>query len=658
MKKRWLLVSLILMLALFCGFAAAQEQADWTVLWYLCGTDLESDDGSATYNLDEAIKGFTQDNVNVVIVTGGTKEWQTKAIPNDAVGLFLLNRNGLQEMDRLADQNMADAGLLSAMIQRVFQEYPAKRTMLLLWDHGGGSVGGIAFDERTDDSISLEELQTALAQGGQRFDIIGFDACLMASLEAANALAPYGDYMIASQDLEPGGGWNYREIMKAFSENPTIMPADLGKRICDSYLQHCIEWEDAEIATLSLINLSKIPALVNAFDTMAWQLTDVAVTPAAIQTYRQEAGKARNFGGNNRSEGYTHMVDLGELVLNTEGVWDEVGLAVLDRLFDAVEYSIDGSQRKKANGLSVFYPFTTDAEVGYACATIAELPVSKAYMRFVAALVPAWNASGELNQTVGERPEASYTAGETQAAEDSAAETTMTQYDPADTNIEFFAEIDDNGYYTLYIDQGLDYVEDVQFALYMMDREEGSAILLGTDNDIDAFWDEGVFYDNFRGVWLTVGGEYCSPILIDAQVDYNLYTIPIELNGARTNLRVQFVIETEDADGITGIYQAIGVWDGIDTQTGVSARDITPLQEGDVILPLFDACSIDGIGGVSEQWTSYEVTAGKNGAVTLEELDLFDGEYYYSFVITDIFGNRYESDGVSLYMDGDEFYFE
>ena len=51
----------------------------------------------------------------------------------------------------------------------------------------------------------------------------------MASLEVANVLTPYADYMIASQELEPGGGWNYLDFMAAMSATPDIAPAELGK---------------------------------------------------------------------------------------------------------------------------------------------------------------------------------------------------------------------------------------------------------------------------------------------------------------------------------------------------------------------------------------------------------------------------------------------
>lgn len=662
MKKLWLILPLVLILTLLNTGASAEDGAEWTVLWYLCGTDLETDEGSATYNLEQAIAGKTNDEVNIIIVTGGTENWQNSVIPNDAICLYRLNNNGqdngLTEVDHLEDGNMADTTLLSTMIQRVFTDYPAKHTMLIMWDHGGGSVGGVIYDERTEDSLSLLELNTALRQSNQHFDIIGFDACLMASLEVANMLVPYADYMIASQELEPAGGWNYQEIMETFSNNPSVQPAELGVVICDSYLQHCIEWDDKEMATMSLINLSKVPDLVDSFDVMSWELTGIADDPASIQSYRQDVSKARNFGGNNKSEGYAHMVDLGELVLNTEGVWDETGLAVLDKLFESVEYRIDGSTYQKANGLSVFYPFTTDEEVSDACEIVAEIPVSKAYMRFIGAMVPSWNVPTDMNQLFAERPETSFSTSETPVPTDNSAETTVSQLNPTEFQVTFSTEVNDEGYFALYVESGLDIVQDVQFALYMIDEEENSAILLGTDNDISADWDGGVFYDNFRGVWLTMNGEYCSPILIESQDDYNLYTIPIELNGERTNLRVMFVIESEYTDGVIGSYTVLGVWDGTDVDTSIAARGTHPLKEGDIILPLFEAYSLDGDGNESEEWAGYEIIAGSNGEITLEEQDLYEGEYYYSFQLTDIFGQAYESDGISLFMEADEFYFE
>lgn len=94
MKKRWLILPLVVLLALLWGSAYAQDEADWTILWYLCGTDLESDDGSATYNLEQAMAGKTTDNANMIIVTGGTNEWQNEIISSDEIGVYRLSSNG------------------------------------------------------------------------------------------------------------------------------------------------------------------------------------------------------------------------------------------------------------------------------------------------------------------------------------------------------------------------------------------------------------------------------------------------------------------------------------------------------------------------------------------------------------------------------------
>ena len=162
--------------------------------------------------------------------------------------------------------------------------------------------------------------------------------------------------------------------------------------------------------------------------------------------------KARNFGGNNRSEGYTHMVDLGELVLNTEGVWDTTGLAVLDALFAAVEYKIDGSAYQKANGLSVFYPFTTDSEVQRRlrrhCGNAGIQGVHALRGRDGA----SWDVPDDMNQLVSDQPEESLAQGETRCATGRRPdeETTVTQLDPGDYPLTFSTAIDEDGYYTLY----------------------------------------------------------------------------------------------------------------------------------------------------------------------------------------------------------------
>ena len=121
------------------------------------------------------------------------------------------------------------------------KNHPSEHSMVILWNHGGGVLGGISYDETYGmDAIAVGELGNAFAQmetdsEEKPFDIIGFDACLMANLDTASATSPYGDYMIASQELESANGWNYTGLLQALAQNPDISPAELGQHICDSF---------------------------------------------------------------------------------------------------------------------------------------------------------------------------------------------------------------------------------------------------------------------------------------------------------------------------------------------------------------------------------------------------------------------------------------
>jgi hypothetical protein len=45
-----------------------------------------------------------------------------------------------------------------------------------------------------------------------KIDILGFDACLMSMYEIGAVLAPYANYLLASELLEPGTGWDYSSL--------------------------------------------------------------------------------------------------------------------------------------------------------------------------------------------------------------------------------------------------------------------------------------------------------------------------------------------------------------------------------------------------------------------------------------------------------------
>ena len=173
---------------------------DWTILVYLCGTDLESRGNAGTSDIIEAIKSQYNERVNIVYQTGGTNGWYDDIIASDRIQRYERVDGDIRLVDEQPLANMGDPDTLSSFIEWGAENYPAENMGLVFWNHGGGSISGICFDELNDmDSLSLKEVDKALSDSfdcmSEKFEFIGFDACLMATLETANVLVPYANYM-------------------------------------------------------------------------------------------------------------------------------------------------------------------------------------------------------------------------------------------------------------------------------------------------------------------------------------------------------------------------------------------------------------------------------------------------------------------------------
>ena len=78
MRKLVALLLTFMMLFSFNVYAddAAADGESWSVYWYLCGSDLETGGGFATTDLMEMMEVQLPENVNIVIQTGGSMQWQ------------------------------------------------------------------------------------------------------------------------------------------------------------------------------------------------------------------------------------------------------------------------------------------------------------------------------------------------------------------------------------------------------------------------------------------------------------------------------------------------------------------------------------------------------------------------------------------------------
>ena len=611
------------------------NEYDWTLLVYLCGTDLESNYGAASTDLYEAISAEYSENVRIVYQTGGTSQWAV-GISNETIQRYENVEGDISLVEELPSESMGNADNLASFVAWGLEKYPADKTGLIFWNHGSGSINGVCFDELYDkDSLSLKEIDSALNSVydsmTDKFEFIGFDACLMSTLETANILVPYAKYMFASEETEPGGGWNYTDIMNFLAENPEADGAELGKMQCESYYQHCIDNGDSEGTTFAITDLSKLDELLVSFNNTAKEIYESESSADIIRAIQ----KADNFGGNNRNEGYTNMVDLKGL-LNSAAPYISNAEDTLEKLDNAVISIVNGPQHEGAGGLSLYYPLSVQGS--NELSTFADVCTSTYYLAFVDSV-----AYGDSSDDY-ESYDNSYICQDCQDLWDcgySGAE----NIDGSSENYDFDSEssyieigsvyFDENGTYTVPVING-DYFSYATCSLFA--EFDGASVYLGEDDNVIIDGENMLIQDNFDGSWPALEGYPLAIEAVSLTDDMTVYTCPIRLNGEDTNLRIEYHYSENN-------WKVLGAWDGIDPETGAAAKETIRLKDGDVIAPLYLA--------IYDEDYEY-IEAGEfvlDGEPEIEYLTLFDGDFSYSMTLYDIFGNYTYTPAVTFEID-------
>ena len=245
-----------------------------TVFVFMNGSDLESEDGSATDDLEEMLAAKTGGKVQVLIETVGTKDWSKRlGIASDHTQRYRLDGGKLVlEDDSLGQEDSTQASTLSDFIRWGSKNYPADRNLLIFWDHGAGPVYGFGYDENQahEETLTMDQMRQALQNGGIYFDVIGMDCCIMSSMELCLGLQDYCDYLILSEDFETGIGWSYTGWLKALEDNTSLETPELGRLIVDDMVSANENDQDGGAATLALIDASYSNLLYTAWKDFAY----------------------------------------------------------------------------------------------------------------------------------------------------------------------------------------------------------------------------------------------------------------------------------------------------------------------------------------------------------------------------------------------------
>ena len=382
---------------------------DYTIMIYMVGSNLESMYGAASSDLAEIEgSGISYDNTNVIVYTGGAARWSS-GVPSTCNNCLDMSEADWEK--RIVAQtegssDMGDPETLTNFITFCTDYYPARNYALILWDHGGGPVYGYGCDELfRNDSLLLSELKTAMDSTifkDRKLMMVGFDACLMGSLESAELWSDYADYMVASEELEAGDGWDYA-FLSVMNEKPD--GKKLGSAIVDSYKNyydsHRTEFYNPDY-TLSCMDLSRADDVKTALDGLSSRLEEGVETGdfAALSRARSDTKTFGLAAVGSKGEGYD-LIDLGDFADKT----GEKYAAETGTLKEAISSMVVASCSNVDNtcGVSLYFPGDNQELFEAADDTVyADISTVGGYNDFISAYVDKWISSSETGWSLAE----------------------------------------------------------------------------------------------------------------------------------------------------------------------------------------------------------------------------------------------------------------
>jgi hypothetical protein len=636
-----------------------------TIMVYMCGTDLESRSGMGTSDLQEMLNARFGSNINLLVYTGGCKAWKNSVVSSTTNQIWQVKGGQMVCLEKdLGGVPMTDPGTLSGYIRWCVKNFPASRYELILWDHGGGSVSGYGYDEKfaSSGSMDLAGLDKALQDAGVKFDFIGFDACLMATAETALTMAQYADYLIASEETEPGVGWYYTDWLTAFGKDPSMPTIQVGQKIVDTFVDVCAQKCRGQDTTLSVVDLAELEV------TLPDALSDFARSTAELiqdkqyQTVSNARNGAREFARSSKID----QVDLVHLAKN---LGTQEGKALEKVLLDAVKYNRTSSSMTNAYGLSIYFPYRKASTVDRAVSTYRQIGMDESYTKcirqFASLAVSGQAASGGtasplpsllgavLGGSAGGGGDmvssllgaflgggfdrvAGLTADNTEFLSDRAmSEEDTVQYltENRFPDEALVWQNNEDGFPALRLNEaqwGL--VQDLDQNLFYDDGE--GYIDLGLDN---SFWiEEDCLVGVRENTALAINDQpvayYRTSTVDDGTTYFITGRVPVLYNGVYSELLLEFSGERNIGHvvGVRTVYR--------DGETGTVAKNQYEIQAGDVIEFVCDYYSYDG-----DYQDSYllgePLTVGEEG-LTVSDV-ILEGRTQVTYRFTDLFGQHH-----------------
>lgn len=607
----------------------------YTLMLYMCASDLESECGFATEDLNEIMYGYTAGNLNVIVQTGGTAEWQNTVVADDRCQRYQVTEDGLELVDdSLGMQNMADSATLTDFIQYCSSNYAADHYGLVLWDHGGGVVGGYGYDENFGgDSMSLTEMSRALGDASVHLDMLGFDACLMANFETCLMAAPYADYLIASEEPEPGCGWYYTNWIGKLSENCGIPPKRYGRQIIDDYITES-GWDSPSMySTLGMFDLQQVTQkLLPALS----QFSDDAVQQLSAGEYRRISQSRSNTRAVYQSE--LDHIDLLDYAQHSQS---ETADQLEQAVSDCVVYYRETENGSGDNGLSILFPYYDLSALDMLEEMYQTLGYDDAYPAFLEQFANVM-AGGQISVSGFSNTQNHAAASEYSGFQwfDADAGYDESYYETYSADLSLLETTEVDGRCVLELsEEDWEIVNDA--AMQMFAVYDGFYVDMGLD-DYCEFDDYGNLIVEYDQTWVALDGQvvpfFHESYTSDGDSFFTCGSVPCVYNGI--DAEIVLVWDTEHPSGYAAGVRPVYT-------DSVAAKGLYDICDGDTFQVYYDIYDED-LNYVETMTLDDEIFTVQDSlevgyADAAEQL----GDTFIYYVLEDIYNNTYYTDSIA-----------
>lgn len=636
------------------------------VMVYVVGSDLEDRAGLSSANIAQMLKASEQGSaLTFVLETGGSKRWFTKGIAEGTYGRYTIKDGKLEKIQELDSSTcMSEPQTFADFIGWAKETYPADRYILALWDHGSGFSMGYGYDayNKRDADIpllSVSEIADAIGQSGVRFDIIGFDACLMQDLNVAVALEPYADYLLASQEVEGGYGWCWTSAFGMLAANPALPSEDFGREMIACYDPYNTIINDDEPDTVSTLSFVDLPLAKAAYKEMeglfATADTVMRDESSAFADVSLSGTKSYGFQSGDQIDLIDFLSRLKQLDYDEQILTEEECDALVNSVRACVLYR-NGNSADGVNGISITFPVKSvnSYNLDYKLFNHFSLDVQRNFYSDFFSIIAAQN-----KKTLD-----SYDP-ETATARDLLTLITTTDYTEEEWYVSGFEDYEDtpalldiplteveNGYRIEMPEKAWDIIADARLIAYQK-TDDGLLRYLGMDN-IGAVDEDGRPLVAMDGTWVFAGNHLCcyeagEPRETEDGVIFTGTTKAV-LNGTET---IKLFIEwdpvaeegdepisghvvgyvNQDADSLVGFLEGLLDEGFLDS---LQLREKKQLSPGDRVSFLFDYYDEAGELVKTEPYGSTMIVTNQE-RVDVSDVQLRNSDIVFGGVLTDVY---------------------